>query len=242
MRWSRSVVAAASLTVGLAVGSALAGLLVGGSRPGLREATAQEAVGRDTYILSDPDIRYRYHSAPPGESILPTGVDPTHAGVSFATAWSGTRFPGQVWCTVVVTDGAGNVVGVERVAVANPNPTGRIPWVAVQVAGEPTAAEGSCEPGYYEPGPGYTFAEPLVRPDGPRGSAVSSTVHWATGDYPGVRACELRAGLRNGEEYVFRFTLDAPDGTAFLETIPAAAEDVRRVAISCSEIAEVGAG
>ncbi|HXF72348.1 MAG TPA: hypothetical protein VNO79_07040 [Actinomycetota bacterium] len=162
--------------------------------------------------------------------------------MSFATAWSGTRFPGQVWCTVVLTDAAGDVVGVERVAVANPNPTGRIPWVAVKVAGEPTEAEGTCEPGYYEPGPGYTFAEPLVRPDGPRGSAVSSTVHWATEDYPGVRACELRAVLRNGEDHVFRFTLDAPDGTAFLETIPAAVEDVQRVAISCSEIPEVGAG
>jgi hypothetical protein len=240
--WRKATVGVVALAAGAAVGGALWAGAAGGMGPGIRSAAAQEVEGTDTYILSDPQIRYPFHPTPPGQEVIPGTVDPTQAGVSFAAAWSGTRFPGEVWCTAILRDAAGQVVGTERFSAAGLAPAGRFGWVRVEVSGEPVSAEGSCEPGSYAPGPGYVVEQLHVEAAGPKTSVARGTIRWASEGYPSARVCELRAALADGGDHVFRFTLDAPDGTAYEESIPASVDRVRDVSVTCSEIPEVGAG
>lgn len=235
MTWRRIAAAFLGLGVGLVAGLVWAGSL-GQRLHVVGPATAQEAAGTDTYVLSDPEIRYPYDTTPPGDEPL-GGGDPTRAGVSFATRWSGSRFPGEVWCTAILRDSKGDVVGQERFSALAVIPVGRLPLIAVEVTEEPASAEARCEPGNYEPGPGYTFDQVQLRPAGARATTVTATARWANGVDPSYRICELRASLTTGTS-TFRFGLAVPDGTVIEEHVPAPASDVKEVAIACSPVPE----
>jgi hypothetical protein len=239
---SRRLLAAAGVLVlsawlGQEVGSSVIG--AGSRMPTVR---GQAMPGGDTYVLSDFRVRYPFTPAPEGSREDYGPPDSNKAAVFFTANWSGDRFPGEVWCEVVVLGEGGDVVGMARFLGAYAAPIRRSPPVPVDVLGEPVSATGSCEAGTYPPGPGYMFGDPRITPNDSEEiqgrSEIAFTVRWATpGRDPSVRICHLSLMLEDGRTIdLGSFGFDAPDGVEATFGAPASPDRIEDAVVTCSEL------
>ncbi len=235
IRLRTPVVAAIVLAGSFWAGANLAsGLLLGRFSPfGIAEA--QGASGTDSYSVSSFHIQYPFVVA------AGTSPDMARAGVTFNARWSGSRFPGNVWCSIVLKDASGAVVGTSRFLASYDTPTAVAPPVTVDVSAAPASADGSCESGTYVAGPGYTFDNLRVEAntqDTIQGqSAITFTAHWATpGVDPSERTCALNVLSTDGQTQTSAFGYEAPDGTdaTFGAAVPP--DQVKDAWVTCTEL------
>jgi len=224
----------AAVAVVLSIGS-LAGVtaanLVFRGRASLLVGEAKAATTGETYLLSDFAVEYPYVPLDPRDA-----PDPTRAGVSFTAVWSGDTFPGEAPCVVTLRDDTGEVVGsIEFPASFASEPA--TPVFPVEVSDQPVAADGSCEQGRYEPGPGYTFDDLTVEPSDQAGfTTLRFVAHWATQAHPNWRSCEFRVTLTDGSSLVHEFGFSAPDGTVHEEYARVSPDQVKDAIVTCQEV------
>ncbi len=190
----------------------------------------------DTYLLSEFRVEY-----PDEHGAGSASPDMARAGVTFNARWSGSRFPGNVWCSIVLKDASGAVVGTSRFLASYDTPTAVAPPVTVDVSAAPASADGSCESGTYVAGPGYTFDNLRVEAntqDTIQGqSAITFTAHWATpGVDPSERTCALNVLSTDGQTQTSAFGYEAPDGTdaTFGAAVPP--DQVKDAWVTCTEL------
>ncbi len=230
MRSRRLAAVPAVLSLGIlaAVGVANLAFRDGGS---LLVGEAKAATTGETYLLSDFAVEYPYVPLDPREA-----PDPTRAGVSFMAVWSGDSFPGEALCAVTLRGEAGEVVGsMEFPASFASEPA--TPMFPVEVSGRPVAAEGSCEEGRYEPGPGYTFDDLTIGFSNETGlTAFRFVTHWVTEVHPNWRSCGFRVTLTDGTSLVHEFGFSAPDGTVHEEYARVSPNQVKDAIVTCQEV------
>lgn len=193
-------------------------------------AQADESSG--TYTLSAFRIAYPYQGPEGSEP------DPTVAGVSFVAAWSGSSFPGEVGCHILLLDEDGKQVGDHVFLGTYATSDAEAPTLSIAVSGVPSSATGSCELGNYKPGPGYTFSFTDITTDSEEtdDSLVWFETHWASTDDPGLRDCHFVAALSDGSEYSSEFTYWAPDKTQAKVGTPVSADLMTGASVECQEI------
>lgn len=230
MRRSNALAAVGVLGAGLLIGVSLANFAVRGRAP-LLVGSAGAATTGETYVLSGFKVEYPYVPLDPTAD-----SDPTRAGLSFTAVWSGASFPGEALCTVTLINGAGDTVGsVEFPASFASEPA--MPVFPVEVSDRPASAEGTCDDGTYEPGPGYIFESPTIEASDKGGWTLFRYVtHWATETHPNWRTCGFQVTLNSGSTLTHEFGFSAPDGTVHEEYAQVSPEEVRVASVTCREV------
>lgn len=199
---------------------------------GGQSARAQTA--GPTYLLSDFAINYP--STIPGKD-----ADLSQAVVHYGIAWSGDAYPGEVDCHITVKDAAGDAVGNATFGLDWPEPSANTKGSSpVDVTGNPSTASGSCDPGSYPTGSGYSFKFTGVTDGDQKGeSTLHFATNWTTSSYPATRTCSLQIAMVDGTTHnVGPFTMVVGNASDEI-TMPvqlSPPSSISRADIKCAEL------
>jgi hypothetical protein len=210
-----------AIVVGVFVLALLGGALAGSQRA---HQSIAGPVG-DSYLLADFEIQY------PFVDRLTEEVDEGRAGVQYSAAWSRGVYPGELPCTIVLTDAGGNVVGERHFLLTSASrfAPAEEPFVPVTVSGAPSAASGGCEGGEPPSGAGYVFGAPDISRSEIAGRAeLKFDVSWVGKEPPGQRTCTLEVLLTDGTTQLISFGLYLGTPSESVALVPAVG--VRQIA------------
>lgn len=218
---------AVSIAFVVAVGT---GILAGVFAASGAETTLARSEGPETYVLGDFTIQYPFvdHSG---------GTDPNQAGVTYSAAWR-SQYPGEVPCTITLTDDGGNVVGVRSFSLSSAQPMAEAEetFRPVAVSGRPAAASGSCESVAAPSGQGYEFGPVAIKDGDERGTAeLRYAVSWAGTESPGERMCTITVVSDDGTTTSVEVGIYIADPTGtFYWDVPVAADKIATTSIDCA--------
>lgn len=235
-RWSTLVL----LLFGVLVGTALTDLA---SQPDVVEA----ADAAPSYELFDFEIQYPY--VDPRDQYADEPVDRSNlAGVSYASRWAGSTYPGMAKCQIVLRGGTGDVVGRVDFEVTSGMP--QTPptdfWPQIEVSAPPLSASGSCANSVYPAGSGYAFERPDIsrpmdrdtgQPDTSK-SKLSFPSRWTTASNPGIRTCDVIVRFEDGGRHVYGpLNVHLPEGEPLVIEPPIAdPQSIRDAHVECTEL------
>jgi hypothetical protein len=204
--------------------------LLGGVLAGLGGQESIAGPEGETYLLGDFEIQY------PFVDDLTDEVDKGRAGVVYSAAWSGA-YPGELPCTITLTDADGNVVGERQFLLTSALrfAPAEEPFKPVTVSSAPTAATGGCEGGEAPRGSGYIFGAPEISKSDVAGRAeLKYDVSWAGESNPGQRMCTLEVVRATGatELISFGLFLGEPSGSISLVP-PVGVRQIADTAVDC---------
>jgi hypothetical protein len=103
----------------------------------------------ESYQLADFQVEYPHtYTEPSGQTV----IDRSEANVSFTSRWTGSVYPGEAKCVVMLLDPAANEVGRLEFGLASSRPIGEHDLaVPFKGDGRPVLASGSCGKGRARP-------------------------------------------------------------------------------------------
>jgi hypothetical protein len=135
--------------------------------------------------------------------------------VSFTSRWTGSVYPGEAKCVVMLLDPAANEVGRLEFGLASSRPIGEHDLaVPFEGDGRPVLASGSCGKGTRSTGR-YVISNLRIEP-GTNAPRLIGDVRWATARPPLQAQCVARFELPDGSTTSYPFTLAVGDGEQLL--------------------------
>lgn len=227
----------------------LLGVLVGASLSDLVSQTdvVEAADAAPSYELLDFEIQYPY--VDPRDQYADEPVDRSNlAGVSYASRWAGSSYPGMAKCEIVLRGGTGDVVGHVDFEVTSGMP--QTPptdfWPQIEVSAPPLSATGSCANSVYPAGSGYAFERPdISRPVDPETgqpdtskSKLSFPSRWTTTSNPGIRTCDVIVRFEDANRRIYGpLNVHLPQGELLVIQPPIAdPQSIRDAHVECTEL------
>ena len=170
------------------------------------------------------------------------------AGVSYASRWAGSTYPGTANCEIVLYDGDGDIVGRAEFGLSSGSP--QYPptdfWPQVEVTAPPVSATGSCANSVYPTGNGYAFERPVItrptdqetgRTDRAR-TQLAFRARWTTTTDPALRTCSATVHFENGSSKTYGpLNVYLPPGESLILRPPIAdPASIRDAEVKCSEL------